>query len=190
MAEPEKLRLFVAVRVPAGHLRAVDAALGPQRERFAAARWIPVDNQHVTLKFLGWTTDDRLADIRVAAAATAASVEPGRVRLTTLGAFPSARRARVLWVGIDDPEAVMTTSAKALDDRLVPLGFQAEEREFHPHLTLARFKVPRPLPEDLPDVTAGLGAFDVDEIVLFRSRLHPKGARYEALDAVPLGSGR
>lgn len=188
MAEPEKLRLFVAARVPAGHLRAVDVALGPHRERFAAGRWIPPDNQHVTLKFLGWATDDRLADVGEAVAAAAAETEPGRVRLTTLGAFPNPRRARVLWAGIDDPGAVMATAAAALDRRLARLGFEAEDRAFHPHLTLARFKVPRPLPDDLPEVAAGLDAFDVDEIVLFRSRLHPKGARYEALVAFPLGS--
>lgn len=187
MADPEKLRLFVAVRVPADHLRTVDVALGPHRDRFIGARWITLDNQHVTLKFLSWVTDDRLGEIQAAVGGAAAEVEPGRATLTGLGAFPSARRTRVLWVGIDDPAGVMTAAAGALDERLRPLGFEPEERDFHPHLTLARFKVPRPLPDELPDVGAGLDAFDIDEIVLFRSRLHPKGARYEALDAFPLG---
>jgi len=188
MAEPEKLRLFFAVRVPEPHLSAIDGAILPHRDRFDGARWAPVENQHITLRFLGWSTDDRVEEIGDRGRSVAAQVPSALVRLTGLGAFPSHKRGRVLWVGIDDPEGVTRRLAAGLDEALAPLGFEAEERAFHPHLTLARFKVPRPLPDPLPDVSRGLDPFWIEEMVLFRSRLHPTGARYEALDAFPLGA--
>ena len=161
--------------------------MAPHRDSFEGARWAPVENQHITLKFLGSTLSDRLSAVSDAITSTASGVAPRAATLTSLGAFPSGRRARVLWVGVDDPDEVMATAARRLDAALEPLGFRVEKRAFHPHLTLARFKVPRLLPAELPEVAAGLEPFAVDELVLFRSRLHPKGARYEAIDAFPLG---
>jgi 2'-5' RNA ligase len=188
VADQEKLRLFTAIRIPSGHLNAIDAELAPHREAFEGARWAPVENQHLTLKFLGSTPAPKVPDVKEALAGVAADLAPGRIALTSLGAFPTPRRARVLWIGVDDPAGLLTGLAYGLDRALAPLGFKVEERTYHPHLTLARFKVPRALPEQLPDAAAGLAPFEVDEMVLFRSRLHPKGARYEVVEAFPLGS--
>jgi RNA 2',3'-cyclic 3'-phosphodiesterase len=186
----DRLRLFVAADVPAPLLDALQAATAPLRssEELAAARWTKPSNQHLTLKFLGWVDPGRRAEISAKIAAVAHSGEAGTVRLQGLGVFPSARRARVLWVGLDDPGGVLTSLAAAFDSALEPLGFEVEKRAFTPHLTLARFKPPASIKGVLDEVEVPESSFDVDHVALYRSRLHPKGASYEVLEAFRLRS--
>lgn len=185
MTEPDKVRLFTGVSVPRAALEAVDAQLDALKAELPTARWVPLDNQHVTLKFLGWTPRDRVDAVERALEIVAAGRRGSRVRLADLGAFPSARRARVLWVGIDDGERLLEGLAEDLDRALEPLGYASEARPYTPHLTLARFKTPVriALPEKTLDPPP---AFAVDAVTLYRSRLHPSGARYDALRAFTL----
>jgi 2'-5' RNA ligase len=185
--EPARLRLFVGVTIPRGHLERVDEQIREFRDKAINARWIDLDNQHVTLKFLGSTPEDRLGDIRRTCSMVASSHEAVSVTLTRTGAFPSVSRVRVLWVGIDDPDSLMARVAADLDQAFEPLGFAPEGRAYTPHLTLCRFKIPVPLKSGLPAVDASeLGPFEIESIDLFRSHLSPKGARYERLDSYPL----
>src|SRR5215467_12377184 len=95
--EAAALRLFVAFEIPEPAKDAIEEAVAPYREMFPKARWVPRANWHVTVKFLGSTFPRLLPWVkeRVGEAARESSIV--RTRLTTLGAFPSARRARVLW---------------------------------------------------------------------------------------------
>jgi 2'-5' RNA ligase len=185
-----RLRLFVAADVPAPLLEALEESTGPIRSSgdLAAARWTKPSNQHLTLKFLGWVDPEQREEITARIAAVAGAGEAGTVRLRGLGAFPSARRARVLWVGLEDPGGVLGGLADALDSALEPLGFEIEKRGFTPHLTLARFKPPASVEGVMDVVRVPESSFDVDHLALYRSRLHPKGASYEVLEAFPLGS--
>ena len=183
-----RLRLFVAVSIPRSHLEAVDAQIVSFKEKVTKARWTSLENQHVTLKFLGSTPEDRLPAVEEACRVVAASHAPAAVSLGAVGAFPSRNRVRVLWVGLDDETSLLTRVAGDLDQAFEPLGYPTESRAFTPHLTLCRFKMPVPLKGGLPGVdSSGLDAFDIDSIELFRSHLSPKGARYEVLREFPLG---
>ncbi|MGH2821389.1 MAG: RNA 2',3'-cyclic phosphodiesterase [Actinomycetota bacterium] len=185
MTEVEHLRLFVAARVPQERLAVLERETRALRSSLPKARWIPTDNQHVTLKFLGRTPSDHLGEVRDVVAMAAAGRPRSECALGALGAFPSLRRARVLWAGLDDEAAVLEGLAADLSRAFEPLGFPEEARRFTPHLTLARFKVPERLEGRLPDVPDS-PAFTVDRIELMRSRLHPKGARYETLSTFDL----
>lgn len=187
MADIERLRLFVAVRVPPEHLSKVDDALAPHKDAWPGARWIALENQHVTLKFLGSTPSDRFGAVCDVIRMVAAGHVPSHVSLTRLGVFPSPRRARVLWVGIDDDAALLSRLASDLQSSFEPLGYPSEERPFTPHLTLARFKSPVRVEGSLPASSFEDLSFAVESVDLFRSRLHPKGALYELLEAFPLG---
>jgi 2'-5' RNA ligase len=137
---------------------------------------------------LGSTPADRLYAVARAVEAVARGRKGSDVSLTGLGAFPSARRARVLWVGLDDPAGLLSGLASDLDGALEPLGYRVEARPFTPHLTLARFKVPARLEGLLPELASSrLSPWLVDHVELFRSHLHPRGARYESLARFPLG---
>ncbi|MFN2486562.1 MAG: RNA 2',3'-cyclic phosphodiesterase, partial [Acidimicrobiia bacterium] len=150
------------------------------------ARWTAPADQHLTLKFLGATPEESLDDLLRTGAMVARGQSGAAVSLSTLGVFPSTRKARVLWLGVDDPAGVLGALAQGLSHALEPLGFPAEGRSFTPHLTLARFKSPVRLSSDCTLDTGSLGPFEVSELGLWRSHLSPKGARYELLDSLPL----
>ena len=185
---PQRLRLFVAAPVPVSHLARVHEVTAGLRARWPRARWMEVANQHLTLKFLGSTALDLLDEVRAVLAGASRRHEPATVRLSGLGVFPSPRRARVLWVGIDDPRDLLGSLARDLPAAFEPLGYEPEKRPFRAHLTLARFRDPVPMGDDLADLDLDdLAPFAIDQVALFRSHLHPKGARYEVLQSFPLG---
>ena len=136
--EAKPLRLFVAVDVPEGVRDRVQDAVGPWRERLSRARWVPKQNQHVTLKFLGSTWPRLVGWVTETVEAVARRSEPFETRVTGLGAFPSARRARVLWAGLDDPAGGLASLAADLEGALAK-EFEPEKRAFTAHLTVARF---------------------------------------------------
>lgn len=186
MAEA-RLRLFIGVSIPRDHLERIDEQIGSFRAKAVNARWIDLENQHVTLKFLGSTPGDRLADVERVCAMVSASHRARPVALAEIGAFPSRTRVRVLWVGIDDPDGLLASLAADLDQAFEPLGFAAEGRSFTPHLTLCRFRIPVPMKSGLPSLDmTGLDPFEIDRLQLFRSHLSPKGARYESIKGFPL----
>jgi 2'-5' RNA ligase len=185
----DRLRLFVAVSVPIHLLEALAGATEDLHQTVPGGRWSPPENQHVTLKFLGWSPAERFEEIAAAVGSVSARRPPAALRLAGLGSWPSRRRVRVLWVGLHDESELLPGLAAELDDALSPLGFEREKRDFTPHLTLARWRTPvplRPLPDLPPHVRE---AFTVDAVELFRSHLSPKGARYEVLKSWPLSGG-
>lgn len=184
-----RARLFVAARVPEGHLRALGDAISPLRPSLANARWTETVNQHLTLKFLGWTPRADVGDVAEIMAVTARSHRAASVSLGRLGVFPSFRRARVLWAGVDDPDGLLVRLASALDRAYAPLARRAEVRPYTSHLTLARFKGPPGLDAGAFPELPSLEPFRVESMTLYESVLHPAGARYEALSISALRDG-
>ena len=170
------MRLFVAIDLPDAVKDQLDALLTP----IPSARWVKRQQMHLTLFFLGET--DRLADIQTALAGIEA--RPFELTLTGVGRFPKRRKQppRVLWAGID-AEPALTQLHHQVTTALTDIGFEAEDRPFSPHITLARLKTREPLPE----VDAFLSAYRafhtpaiaITEFVLFSSVLAPQGARYQ-----------
>lgn len=179
MTDDEPLRLFVAASVPQRELERLREETRGLRERWPNARWTEIENQHLTLKFLGSTPADRVQDVIAACASVAEASEASDLTLAGLGVFPSRSRARVLWAGLDDPAQSLARIAGELDDRLGPLGYPAEKRRFTAHLTLARFREAVRI-ETLPGLPAGR-PFPLEAFSLWRSHLSPRGARYEQL---------
>jgi RNA 2',3'-cyclic 3'-phosphodiesterase len=177
-------RLFVAVDVPSEVQRAVDRAIRPWRWTLEA-RWVAPEQRHVTVRFLGAVDADAIDLVGVGVAAAAGSVAPVETRLAGLGAFPSERRARVLWAGIDDAAGRLAAIAAALDAALVP-RFPPEPRAFRPHLTLARIDPPLRLPDGVVTATVEPVGFRVDRVVLYESVLGSGPPRYEALEEIQL----
>ena len=176
---PQRLRLFVAVDVPHEVLDELAAVVDPKRSTIEGARWAPLENQHITLKFLGSVETSMLAGVTEACERASRAVAPTHIRVVGMGAFPNARRARVIWAGIEDDDGVLTKLAMGLDEALAPLGFDPEKRAFTPHLTLARLKAPGDVRGFIDEVSFGSAAVPVRELHLYRSHLSPKGARYE-----------
>ena len=183
---PDTKRLFVAFAVGDAALDEVDRAIEPWRARFPNARWVPRENMHVTLKFLGRTVPSLEGWVHEQVEAVAAGHGPVTTRLTGLGSFPSAARARVLWMGTEDPEDAFARLAGALDVALEP-SFTAETRAFSPHLTVARSDPPLKLDPGSGRTPVEPVRFRVDEIVLYRSHLRRPAPRYEPIATFALG---
>jgi RNA 2',3'-cyclic 3'-phosphodiesterase len=181
--EARPLRLFVATEIPDEIRGALAEAVRPVRERFPKARWVPIQNQHVTVKFLG-STYPRLVEWVTAAVRQVATRNASfTTRVEGLGAFPNARRARVLWAGLDDAASAFGRLAVDLDESLSE-EFKPEKRAFTPHLTVARFE-PR-VSMDPDEIAFESEAFEVRRIVLFRSHLRRPAPVYEPMEAFRL----
>lgn len=187
----DRLRLFVAARIPEGRLAHLDRLVSPLREKLTNARWTEIADQHLTMKFLGTTPADRLDTVIQTTAMVAGGHASAELSFTEVAGFPSRSHIRVLWMGIADRAGMLSRVAGDLDRAFEPLGYPSEGRAYTPHLTLARFKLPVPLRSGFPEMdTSGIGSFEIDELVLFCSHLSPKGARYEVLNTFPLGLPR
>jgi 2'-5' RNA ligase len=185
--EAKPLRLFVAIEIPETVKDAVEEVFAPWRERFPTARWVPRENLHVTLKFLGRTWP-RLEDwVPAQVGAAAADVLPFAARLRGVGSFPSAKRGRALWAGFEETDLI-TDLATEIEAALVD-EFPAEKRPFHPHLTVARSDPPLKLPVGYSGTELESDEWEVDRVVLFRSHLGRPAPRYEPLARFPLGAG-
>jgi RNA 2',3'-cyclic 3'-phosphodiesterase len=182
-----RLRLFLALDLPEGHRRRAGDVAEELRGRGWDARWVAPDNHHVTLRFLGATEEAAVPALRDALAPVARSSPSLQLALRGLGAFPTPRRARVLWAGVHDPSGTLPLLAAAMERALEPLGWKPEGRPYTAHLTLARLRAARSVEPLPPDPFEGLEPFSVAEVVLYRSRLHPSGARYTRIDGFPLG---
>jgi 2'-5' RNA ligase len=193
------LRLFIALEPPELVRRRL-AALEVELKRAAGpaadqVKWVPVENVHLTLQFLGAVPEERRAAVETAVREAAAGAAALHLEVRGAGAFPSGRRARVLWAGVEGEVGPLSQLVGELGRRLAPLGYPPEERAFSPHLTLGRSRDPRGLPglaAALARCGEGPGArWPVSEVVLFQSLLSPHGARYEPLARTPLvGPGR
>ncbi len=179
------MRLFVAAEIPEGHKASIDRAIERLRPALPQARWTAADGRHLTLKFLDEVADDRLGEVVSILESSIARYQPVTTRLTDLGAFPSLRRARVLWLGIDDHSRRLAHLAARMEKFFGRAGFHTESRKLRPHITLARFKSPTAIDLDWGrDTPIPPGPFEIREVVLFRSHLGPSGATYEALARV------
>lgn len=184
--EAKPLRLFAAVEIPHGAKDEVDRAVAPLRGRYPQGKWVRPENWHVTVKFLGRTSPVLLDRVRDACLAATERVRPFRVELRPAGVFPRPTSARVLWVGLRDEGEGLGVIARALDRELAR-DFPPEKRPFTAHLTVARFE-PRVRidPAELEAAAPEPSPFRVGELVLFRSHLSPKGARYEPIERFAL----
>jgi len=161
-------------------------AISALEKSVVGARWVPVQNIHVTLAFLGRVEDGRVSTLSAAIADAVQSHVDFTVRLGELGAFPSARRARVIWAGLDDPTRGLAGLADSVAEALEALGFAREARAFQPHATIARLKQPA-LVELI--VTPAPVAFPVERISLFESHLGRPAPVYEELATFPFRRG-
>ncbi len=191
-------RLFVALEPPEPVRRRLAALQAKLRRAAARAadeiRWVPAENVHLTLQFLGAVPEERVKDVEAALRDAASSSRTLALEVKGAGGFPNARRPRVLWAGVTGDVAALGAFVQDLGRRLAPLGFAPEERAFSPHLTLGRARDTRGAPGlagALADASDSDGApWRAVEVVLFESHLSPKGPRYEAIARAHLGAGR
>ena len=174
----ERLRLFLALRLPDSVLDAVEHW---QRERLHDVRVVPREHLHVTVAFLGHRPvgelDAVLRELRAAAASAPADLRlaPARYRETR----------SVAMLVLDDLGGGVTAFATDVQARLEQIGaYRREGRPWLPHLTVARFRQRPRLRLEPP----AMGTFVPSDAAAYLSRLRPDGAQYEVLESVELKS--
>lgn len=187
------IRSFIAIELSSAIQQKLNETIRcMQGPRTSAVRWVPGHNIHLTLKFLGDVSPTNM-DLLTKMLKALVSQQPAfSLTVSGLGAFPSAHRPRVLWVGVTAP-AELFGLARLVEMETRRLGTLPENRPFSPHLTLGRVSqnaTPdqvRQIAEVLSSQTVGeLGMTDVHEVTLFRSDLRPSGAEYSALLKIQL----
>ncbi len=179
------MRLFTAINLPESILIRLDRLLTALRPE-ALIKWSPLDNLHVTTKFIGEWPQPRLDELTAALdeLPPRASFE---VELRDLGWYPAARAPRVLWVGVHGGERLQAL-AHDTEEQLMKFGVPKEERAYAPHLTLARIHnaVPlRGLREKVAELQpASLGRFQVSSFQLYRSDPGSTSSIYRRLHEV------
>jgi 2'-5' RNA ligase len=182
----DTLRAFFAADLaPAARERiaaAQDALRGAAPER---VRWVEPEKLHLTLKFLGDVASEAIPKLAAGAASRLAGRGGFEVVLAGFGAFPTARAARVVWIGVRAGAAELARLARRLDAAAVKVGLAREHRPYRAHLTLGRLREPAAVALDrFP--TLEIPPFRVDEVVLYESRPGAGGSRYVALAHLPL----
>jgi 2'-5' RNA ligase len=173
--------------------------LGRLQDRLAgqvapgSVRWVRPEGIHLTLKFLGDTTVDKVEEVKAALTQAAAGVGPFSFAVTGLGCFPNARRPRVVWVGIQELTGTLARLRDSVEDHVAPLGFPTEKRPFSPHLTLGRAhrraskSEVREIGQVVASSTIGIvGDQTVTSLSYIRSELTPRGAVYTTLSEAAL----
>jgi 2'-5' RNA ligase len=151
-------------------------------------RWARPENVHLTLKFLGDVPGGALDGVARALEQVRLRHEPFEAELSGFGAFPSARRARILWAGIGAGSEPLRDLARDVETSLEPLGFEREDRAYVPHLTLGRARG-RPVSLEAVEKFPPLG-FRVRNVELIQSALGGGGATYSTLATYLLSEGR
>ena len=150
-------------------------------------RWTRPENVHLTLKFLGEVPEGEIEQIGAALRKVCADRTPFDASLSSFGAFPSARRARVVWAGTGAGSEELRALTADVEAAFEPLGFGREDRAFVPHATLGRVRG-KPVRLELPAVVPGEPEFGISRVELMESRLAAGGAVYETLLGLTLRS--
>jgi 2'-5' RNA ligase len=179
------LRTFIAIDLSEGirnYLGLVSQELNNYLSK-GDVRWVKPEKIHLTLRFLGETENDKLSDICDIMDESTRHVEASELILGMLGCFPNAKRPRVIWVGFQSFGEDIISLQSVLEENIVNLGWKAESRSYHPHLTLGRVKnspavVRGQLPwgQEMSKLRVGVSA-----ITLYESQLKSSGPEYATL---------
>lgn len=194
--KPKGKRLFVGVRVSVQTANALASACETLQRRARDAKldfkWVAPSNYHVTLKFLGFTRDDAVAAVRDALVEAVRGAEPVKFRTARLGAFPSLDKSSVLWAGVEGTSGgsgaggPLDDLAARVERAMVAVGYAAERRPFHAHVTLARLRETRPVRDVvLPLSEQMFSDTRIDGVTLFESETKSSGSVYRDIHRIP-----
>ena len=168
----------------------ISARMDCLRESVPAARWVPAQNLHLTLFFIGALKSSRVPTLTRSLKAVFARARPIRLSLAGPGVFPPRGRGRIAWIGVE-PLKELRVLHREVSRLLCPLLAMEEDRRlYHPHLTVARARKswPEAMRRTLAEGFAGChGEWRTDRGTLFRSESGPQGPLYTVVSELPMG---
>lgn len=189
----QTIRTFIAVPLAEGVRTAAVRLMERVREDGDGIKWVPTDNLHLTLKFLGDVENVMTPQVCEVVRDVVGQFEPFELSFAGAGAFPNLDRPRVFYAGVRDESGSLTKIVGRLEDAYAELGFKREPREYRPHLTLGRARRSgrRPSPELIErlrgEQATRLGEMPVDTVQVMASFLEKKGPSYQVMGTIDLG---
>jgi len=185
------IRSFLAIELPKTILKKIEEVQGDLRSTHVDVRWVNSGKIHLTLKFFGNIEESRVDPIFKTIEEVTRNTPPFSFKVRGVGAFPHLKNPRVIWMGLVDGRETLISFQKQIETQLEEIGFQPEDRPFHPHLTLGRMKSSRGKEELVRRLgkfkEEEFGTFQVERVVLFKSDLKPTGPIYTPLKEMRLG---
>jgi len=185
------IRSFLAIELPKPILKKIEEVQGDLRSTHADVRWVNPEKIHLTLKFFGNIEESRIDPIFKSIEEPIRNTLPFSLKVQGVGAFPNLKNPRVIWMGLVDGREILVSFQKQIETQFEEIGFQSEDRPFHPHLTLGRMKSSRGKEELVGRMERHkeeeFGDLQVERMVLFKSDLRPTGPIYTPLRELRLG---
>lgn len=192
------IRAFIAINLSPEiheHINQMSLELKSRLEG-VSVRWVPTENIHLTLKFLGNVSTSNLEMLKEILAKVVSNHSESDISVGGIGAFPKPQNPRVIWVGMEIPQELVALQHN-IEVETARLGYSREHRPFSAHLTVGRVSR-NATPQDVHAISevlesfkvGFLGATRVHNVHLYRSDLKPSGAIYTSLFSFPLeGAG-
>ena len=179
------MRTFVAIELDKKIKDSLSALIRKLDTAGRNVRWVESQGMHLTLKFLGEISQDKITEVESVLGNIAKDYPPFQLSFTGTGTFPpGARVPRIVWVGVGKNETLQMIQAR-VENELQKIHFPREKRKFHPHLTFGRVKGPQNLETVIRTLNqykeVDFGGMTVNRISLFKSTLKPSGAEYTIL---------
>ena len=184
------IRSFLAIELPFTIIEKLKELQDDLKSSLSSVKWVRPESIHLTLKFFGNIEEESIEEISRVISGVTSKFSPFHLDIRNIGSFPSLTRPRVIWIGIDEREDTLKILYNTIEKSLETIGFDTEQREFNPHLTLGRvksLKEKRTLIEKVEQCKGcDLGVFQVEALYLFKSDLRPSGAVYSKLNTFKL----
>ncbi len=186
------IRSFIAIPLGPEVRRAAVRLIQRLSEPNDGIKWVPTDNLHLTLKFLGDVDNTEVPRVCEVVHEVCREYDPFELVFAGTGGFPDIERPRILYAGIEDPSESLVQIVAGLERDLAELGFKPEPRDYTPHLTLGRTKSgSRRASSDVVsrlkrDHETSLGSTRVDKLQMFASFLDKGGPTYQVMDTISL----
>jgi 2'-5' RNA ligase len=185
------IRSFLAIEIPRAIQKKIEEVQEDLKSSHEDVRWVSPEKIHLTLKFFGNIEESRIEPIIQLIEGPIQTTPSFFLKVRGVGAFPHLKNPRVIWMGLVDGKEVLAYVQKQLERELEKIGFEPEERVFHPHLTLGRMKSSKGKEALVGRMERHqeeeFGDFQVERVVLFKSDLRPTGPIYTPLREVRLG---
>ena len=183
-------RTFIGIKIQPSKelLEALDKYQHVLREE--SIKWVDSSNFHLTLHFLGQTSEEQVQAISASLSVIAKDIVPFELKLKGIGVFPNPWRPRIFFAGANPVDALLSLY-ESVEKMVESNGFERENRPYHAHLTFARIKYLRHTDKLQSLLKRDANRFfqevPVSEIILFESISKPSGVVYEPLAKFKLG---
>ncbi|MFY9303217.1 RNA 2',3'-cyclic phosphodiesterase [Candidatus Sordicultor fermentans] len=179
------IRSFVALDLPSEAQDFLEELINEEKKLYPQAKWVKREQLHLTLHFFHAFPLGEVEEMNKILEEVSNKFTAFPVTLERWGAFPSLHRARVVWIGVDrEGEGKIKSIREEVEKGIAAKGWEREDREFSPHITLARFRSPFALPSlGVENINFST---EIKKLVFYQSTLTPRGSVYQQLGVFSL----